>query len=163
MATSDQARPPRTSRLAATGLALTAVLAACGSSGGSGMDGSATAPSTGAPGAAVAAACPHLTSMRASLTSLTRLQASPSAINQMGADLGNIERQMASLKDLGGSAGARAADELTAALRQITLAAQAEIGGPTPAHLAAVQAALTGMKDTAQPLIGQLKAACPGS
>jgi hypothetical protein len=159
MATSDQARAARTWRLAATGLAVGAVLAACGSSAG-GMDGSAAGPSTAAAGSA---ACPHLTSLRASLISLTRLQASPAAINQMGADLGNIERQMTSLKDVGGSAGAREADELTAALRKITLAAQAEIGGPTPAHLAAVQSALTGMKDTAQPIIGQLKAACPGS
>ena len=100
--------------------------------------------------------------MRASLTSLTRLQASPAAIGQMGTDLSNIEQQLGSLRDLGGSAGASDSGQLTAALRRITLAAQAEIGAPTAARLTAVQSALTSMKDAAQPIIRQLNAACPG-
>lgn len=160
----------RTWRLTATGLGCTAVLvgsglAGCGSSGTSGAASPPAESSSPAPGlsSAVAVACPHLRSLRASLASLTRLPASPAAIPQMGADLSNIEQQMGSLKNLGGSAGSSESARLTAALRRITLAAQAEIGGPTPARLTAVESALTSMKTTAEPIIGQLNAACPGS
>lgn len=170
MATSDQEPSPARRRAAgawrlagaAAGCAL--VLAACGSSS-SGMANPAAgaASPAAASGSAAAAACPHLTSLRASLTSLTHLQLSPTSIGQMGVDLSNIERQMSSLKTFAGSAGAQESAQLTAALRKVTLAAQAEIGQPTQARLAAVESALTGMKDVAQPLIGQLKSACPGA
>jgi hypothetical protein len=141
------------------------VLAACASSGGGGMANPAAGAASPAPGSgsAAAAACPHLTSLRASLTSLTHLQLSPTSIGQMGVDLSNIERQMGSLKTFAGSAGEQESVQLTAALRKVTLAAQAEIGQPTQARLAAVESALTGMKNVAQPLIGQLKSACPGA
>ena len=159
----------RTWRLAATGLGCAAVLAGCGSSGTSGPAAGAARPPAGssrpAPGlsSAVAAACPHLRSLRAALTSLIRLPASPAAIPQMGADLSNIEQQLGPLKNLAGSAGASESAQLTAALRRVTLAAQAEIGAPTAARLTAVESALTSMKATAEPIIGQLNAACPGS
>jgi hypothetical protein len=164
MATSAQERARRTGRLAATGLGCALALAACGSSGMGGTASPPAASSSPAPGlsSAAAAACPHLRSLRGSLTSLTRLQASPAAIGQMGADLSNIEQQLGSLRNLSGSAGANDSAQLTAALRRITLAAQAEIGSPTSARLTAVQSALTSMKNAAQPIIGQLNAACPG-
>ena len=164
MATSAQDRAGRTWRLAATGIGCAVALAACGSSGATGTASPSAGSSSAAPNlsSAAAAACPHLRSLRASLTSLTRLQASPAAIGQMGADLSNIEQQLGSLRSLGGSAGASDSGQLTAALRRITLAAQAEIGTPTAARLTAVQSALTSMKDAAQPIIGQLNAACPG-
>jgi hypothetical protein len=162
MATSDQARTLRTWRLAAAGAGCALALAGCGSSG---LAGSA-APAAGSPSVsadAAAAACPHLTSLRASLTNLSGLQISPASAGQLSADLTNIERQLSSLKSLGSSAGASDSAQLTASLRKITLAAQAEIGQPTPARLAALESALTGMKDAAQPMIRQLKAACPSA
>lgn len=167
MATSDQ-EPSRGRRRAAGTWRLAGVagcallLAACGSSGGGMANPAGAASPVPASGSAAAAACPHLTSLRASLTSLSHLQPGPGSIGQMGVDLSNIERQMGSLKTFGGSAGAQESAQLTAALRKVTLAAQAEIGQPTQARLAAVGSALTGMKDVAQPLIGQLKSACPG-
>jgi hypothetical protein len=150
-------------RLAGSAAGCALVLAACGSSGGMANPAAGAASPAPGSGSAAAAACPHLTSLRASLTSLTHLQLSPTSIGQMGADLSNIERQMGSLKTFGGSAAAQESGQLTAALRKVTLAAQAEIGQPTQARLAAVESALTGMKGVAQPLIGQLKSACPGA
>lgn len=165
MAISDQVRAPRTLRLAAAGLGCALGLAACGSSG---MAGSAAAPAHSASAspdvsAAAAADCPHLTSLRASLTNLSGLHVGPAAAGQLSADIFNIERQMGSLKGLGAAIGASDSAQLTASLRKVTLAAQAEIGDPTQARLAALQSALTGMKDTAQPMIRQLKSACPAA
>jgi hypothetical protein len=171
MATSDQRRAPderraaRTWRLAGAGLGCAVLVAACGSSGAGGMASPAARPASPAPGSgsAAAAACRHLMPLRASLTSLTHLQLSPASIGPMGTDLSNIERQMGSLRSFGGAAGAQESAQLTAALRKVTLAAQAEIGQPTQARLAAVESALAGMKNVAQPVIGQLKSACPAA
>jgi hypothetical protein len=171
MATSDQARGPRTWRLVAAGAGCALALAGCGSSGAAGSAGpaggapsaAANASAAASASAAAAAACPHLTSLRASLTNLAGLQVSPASAGQLSADLTNIERQLSSLKSLASPVGARDAAQLTGSLRKITLAAQAEIGEPTPARLAALESALTGMKDAAQPMIRQLKVACPSA
>jgi hypothetical protein len=165
MGTSPQARAPRTWRLAAAGVGCTLALAGCGSSGFAGSAGPAAgSPSASAnASAADAAACPHLTSLRVSLTNLSGLQISPASAGQLSADLTNIERQLGSLKSLGSTVGASDSAQLTASLRKITLAAQAEVGQPTPARLAALESALTGMKDTSQPMIRQLKTICPGA
>jgi len=149
--------------MAAAAAGVTAVLAACGSSGAGGTasppaNSNSSGPGTGS---SLTAACPHLTSLRSSLTNLTRLPASPTSLGPMGADLTNIEKQFGSLRDLSGSTGRADADQLTVALHKFTLAAQAEVGLPTSAHLTALRSALTDLKDTAQPMIGQIKAACP--
>jgi hypothetical protein len=161
MAISEQALTRRTLRLAAAGLGCALALAACGSSGAGPAAPAAHSAAASANASAAAAACPHLTSLRASLTNLTGLQISPASAARLSADIANIERQMSSLKSLGESAGASDAARLAAALRKITLAAQAEIGRPTQANLTALRSALTGMKDTARPMIQQLKSVCP--
>jgi hypothetical protein len=139
----------------------TAVLAACGSSGAGGTASPPVNSNSSGTDSTLSAACPHLTSLRSSLTNLTRLPASPASLGPMGADLSNIEKQLGSLKDLGGSTGRADSDQLTVALHKFTLAAQAEVGLPTSAHLTALRSALTDLKSTAQPMIGQIKTACP--
>jgi hypothetical protein len=165
MANSARARGPRGWRpaVAAAGCAL--ALAGCGSAGlaGSASPAASSPAASASVSAAAAAGCPHLSSLRGSLSNLSGLQISPMSAGQLSADVTNIERQLGSLKSLGSALGASDAAQLTAALRKITLAAQAEIGQPTPARLAALETALTGMKDTAQPMIRQLKAVCPGT
>jgi len=158
MATSHQAHSARTWWLGAAGAGCALLLAACGTAGFAGSAGPAPRPTTSP---AAAAACPHLTSLRQSLSNLTQLQLSPASAGQMGADLSNIEMQMGALRSLGGAAGGSEAAQLTAALRKFALAAQAEVGQPTAARLSALQSALAGVKSSAQPLIQQLSSACP--
>lgn len=164
MAISDQARTPRTLLLAAAGLGCGLGLAACGSAGTGGSAAPAAhSAAASASASAAAAACPQLTSLRAALTNLAGLQINPASAAQLSADISAIERQMSSLKSLGGSAAATDSAQLTASLRKITLAAQAELGHPTQANLTALQSALAGLKDTARPMIRQLKSVCPSA
>jgi hypothetical protein len=146
-------------------VACAVLLGACSSS--STPTSSAAAPThsatthSGAPASASTAVCQHITSLRKSLESLTHTSVSPTSASTITTDLKNIQVQVTALKGMKGS-GAFSAQlsQLTTAVDQVKKAASQLSSNP----LTAVQSLtkeLKNLKTTVQPMIAQMKAACP--
>ncbi len=116
-------------------------------------------PTTGSPSSAT---CQHVSSLRASLTSLTHLTLSANAASQIRKDVTNIETQLAALKGEASGAFATQLNQLNAAVSQVTAAAAKMGSPPTGAQTQAVITALSNLKTKSASAIAAMNAACPG-
>jgi hypothetical protein len=114
-------------------------------------------PSTSA--SVSAAACQHVKSLRGSLVSITHVSFTGGSATVITADLKNMQAQLAALK--GEPALAAATNQLQASVNNVMQAAKGMKATPSASQARAVVNALTNLKTTAAPIVGQLKAACP--
>jgi hypothetical protein len=152
--------------VALSALGGTALLAACSSAGPGSTAAGAASPSASASGLASASAtisCPSITALRASLTNLEHLQVNQQTAGQVGADIGNLDKQLAAVKGQAQGAYSRQSAQLTAAVLSVTRDARALVAHPSVTNLEAVESAVSALRASSQSLIADLRAACPGS
>jgi hypothetical protein len=106
--------------------------------------------------------CGTITPLRTALANLTRVRPSAKAPGQVVADLISIKAQLAAIKTTAAAYSARARP-LDQAIDHVGSAAIAAARHPSGATVAALGSALGGLKASAQLLIAEMKAACPGS
>jgi hypothetical protein len=148
---------------AAAVLAGAAVLmAGCGSAtSGAGANPPAT-PSASAATSGTALPCSTITSLRMALANLTHIKPSGNASAQIAADLISIKTTVQALKATAAAYGAQAGP-LDQAIDRVGSAARAAAIHPSGANISALGSALGGVKTSVQPMINEMRAACPGS
>jgi hypothetical protein len=162
MATSHQHSGKR-ARPAAVVLAGAAVLlAGCGSSTSGAGASSSASPSVSSTASGVALPCGTITSLRLALTNLTRVKPSVQASGQIAADLTSIKTKTQALKSTAAAYGAEAAP-LDQAVDRIGSAAKAAADHPSSSTVSALGSAIGDVKSSLQPMIAEMKTACPGS
>jgi hypothetical protein len=154
--------------VALSALGGTALLAACSSAGPGSTAAGAASPSASASVSGLASApatisCPSITALRASLTNLEHLQVNQQTAGQVGADIGNLDKQLAAVKGQAQGAYSRQSAQLTAAVLSVTRDARALVAHPSVTNLEAVESAVSALRASSQSLIADLRAACPGS
>jgi hypothetical protein len=137
-------------------------MAGCGSAT-SGADANSSAtPSASATTSGSALPCGTITSLRLALASLTHVKPTAQASGQIAADLISIKANVAALRTAASAYGAQAGS-LDQAVDRIGSAAKMAATHPSSANVSALGSALGGVKTSIQPMIAEMKAACPGS
>jgi hypothetical protein len=140
----------------------TVLMAGCGSAtSGTGAN-SPAAPSSSSSTSGSALPCGTITSLRLALANLTHVKPTARASGQIAADLISIKANVAALKTTATAYGAQAGS-LDQAIDRVGSAARAAVSHPSSASASALGSALGGVKTSAQPMIAEMKAACPGS
>lgn len=136
-------------------------MAGCGSAtGGAGANPSAT-PSASAATSGPPLPCGTITSLRTALANLVHVKPSAGASGEIAAVLISIKTSVEALRTAADySAQASSLDQ---AVDRVGSAARAAAIHPSSASVSALGSALGGVKTSAQTMIAELKAACPGS
>jgi hypothetical protein len=143
-------------------------LAACSSGTSTSSSTHSAAPRTTSPaaspshsGSASHATCKHVSSLRASLETLTHLQLNAASATQIRTNLSNIQTQLSALKGQGGGAFSHQVKQLSNSLDQVKKAA-ANLGSPpSGGQVTKVVTALSGLRHQSRAALAQMNAACP--
>jgi hypothetical protein len=127
----------------------------------------ATAPNSPSPkmsatssASAAAVPCKQINSLRTSLTSLTATKISAGSAGRITSDLKNISTDLAALKGQAGGAFASQFSDLNTSVTRIKASAAQLSMNPTKA-VKNLATELTTLKAKAQPMVTEMKAACP--
>jgi hypothetical protein len=138
------------------------LMAGCGSAtSGAGANSPAT-PSASATTSGSALPCGTITSLRLALANLTHVKPSAQASGQIAADLISIKTNVQVLKTTAAAYDTQAGP-LDQAVDRVGSAARMAATHPSSANVSALGSALGGVKTSVQPMIAEMKAACPGS
>jgi hypothetical protein len=119
-----------------------------------------TTPSASPAASSPSIPCGAVTSLRTTLTNLTHVKPGPSASGQIAADLSNIKMQLATLQK-SAAVQVTQAGPLDQAIDRIGPAASAAASHPSSATVAALASALGQLNAALQPVLGDIKTACP--
>ena len=139
------------------------LVAACGSGGPSGGSASASgsprsaAASPGVP----AAVCPDVAALRASLGKLTSVRISADTVNELQADVRDVQASLSRLRTDAGSAWSGQISSLNSALTKLQAAAQALAATPGTSSVSGAVAALGGVAVAARQLLAAAGSHCP--
>jgi TolA-binding protein len=174
----SQVRPVRPGRSARPATMTAAVLvagcavglAACSSGTSTGSSSHTAAPRTTSPsaspahsGSAVASSktCKHVSSLRASLESLTHLQLNAGSAGQIRTNLTKIQTQLTALKGQAGGSLSLQVSQLSHSLNQVKTAASNLSSPPSASQVSKVVTALSNLKTQSKGTVAEMNAACP--
>jgi hypothetical protein len=104
--------------------------------------------------------CKQIDSLRTTLMSLTTTKISASSVGQITKDLTTIQADLTALKGQAGGAFSSQTSQLNASIDQIKKAAAQLSNNPSTATKN-LTGAIAALKVKAQPMIAEMKAACP--
>jgi hypothetical protein len=119
-----------------------------------------SSPSSSASASSEAIPCKQINSLRTTLTSLTTTKISASSSGQITKDLTTIQADVTALKGKAGGAFSGQISQLNSSINEIKKAAGQLSSNPATA-VKNLTAGIAALKVKAQPMIAEMKAACP--